>query len=103
MEIILKYKGERVGTLGPADAYIQMGQMRNDYDGIGGRAEKLLFYMVKRMISLASLSPSYDQLAEMSEEVENMMGDFQTASENIGRMYMLVNLLDNKDFTAEVQ
>jgi len=103
MDLILKYKGEYVANLGAADQYMIAGEVITSADDIDYRITKSLHYITKTMMSLASLHPKYEELHSISDDIDNLLENAQYMDMCYGKMYMLLNLLENKDFTVEVE
>lgn len=105
MNLILKYKGKQVADLGAADQFMITGLVVESKDGdiIDHRLTQSQHYIIKTMMSLASLHPKYEELHGISDDIDNMIENFQYMVLCYGKMYMLLNILENKDFTVEIE
>lgn len=100
--VILKYKGNDVADLGPADLYM-MESTFQDEGYIDNAADSLMAYIENRLIALAAASPNHNELYDITNEVTDMLADFMASCQSYGRMYMLASILGNKDFEVEVE
>lgn len=103
MEIILKHKGEEVARLGQANVFIFQNGRMPDNDEINRNSEGMHDFILKKMLSRANFSPSYEELEYVESEVTGMITDFEMSCQDTGRMYLINNILENKDFTVEFE
>jgi hypothetical protein len=72
-------------------------------DEVNRNADGVHDYMLKKMLAKAHYSPKYEELEYIESEITGLLSTYEMACQDTGRMYMINNILENKDFTVEFE